>query len=262
MLGSVFCSWILYSHLDLSSSSPSAWGWVILTLLGAMVFCCVLNVAVERLAYRRLRDAPKLAPLIAAVGVSFIFQNIGLLWNGSTPKLQPTIIANGEMDVGGIRIPYAYLLPIVVTIPLLIALLYIVRNTRAGKAMRATAQDPDASRLMGIDVDRTIAFTFALGGAMAGAAGLVYLEANGTVRYDAGFQLGLIAFTAAVLGGVGNLVGAVVGAVVIGLIQGWNDGLPHGLGNGFSQTVVFTILIGVMVFRPSGLLGATTTEKV
>ncbi len=152
---------------------------------------------------------------------------------------------------------------ILLTIPLLLGLTYIVKSTRQGKAMRATAQDPDASRLMGIDVNRTIAFTFALGGAMAGAAGLMYVQTNGTTRYDAGFQLGLIAFTAAVLGGVGNLAGAVVGGVAIGLLQGFNDGLPHGLGQEWSQTVVFTVLILIMVFRPGGLLGTHTgVEKV
>ncbi len=129
---------------------------------------------------------------------------------------------------------------IAVTIPLLLVLSYIVQQTRQGKAMRATAQDQDAARLMGINVDRTISFTFALGGAMAGAAGLLYLETFGTTRFDAGFQLGLIAFTAAVLGGIGNLQGAVLGGVLIGLIQGFNDGLPYGLGQKWSQTVVFT----------------------
>ena len=125
-------------------------------------------------------------------------------------------------------------------------------DTRQGKAMRATAQDHDAARLMGINVDRTIAFTFALGGAMAGAAAIIYLQTIGTTRYDAGFQLGLIAFTAAVLGGIGNLNGAVLGGLLIGLIQGLNDGAPHGLGQRWSQTVVFTILILLMVFRPDG----------
>jgi branched-chain amino acid transport system permease protein len=115
---------------------------------------------------------------------------------------------------------------------------------------------------MGINTNRTIAFTFALGGAMAGAAAIMYVQTNGTTRYDAGFQLGLIAFTAAVLGGVGNLTGAVLGGLLIGLIQGLNDGAPHGLGQEWSQTVVFTILILLMVFRPAGILGSQTTEKV
>ena len=128
--------------------------------------------------------------------------------------------------------------------------------------MRATAQDQDASRLMGINVNRTISFTFGLGGALAGAAGLLFEQTRGLTTYNRGYQLGLIAFTAAVMGGIGNLQGAVLGAVIIGLIQGWNDGLPIGLGQQWSNTVVFSILILLMVFKPTGLLGKPMTEKV
>jgi branched-chain amino acid transport system permease protein len=147
-------------------------------------------------------------------------------------------------------------------LPLLIALNYLVTNTKQGKAMRATSQDRDASTLMGINVNKTIAFTFALGGAMAGAAGLLYQQSIGTTSYNLGFQLGLIAFTSAVLGGIGNLWGAVVGGLLIGLIQGLNDGLPIAFGQQWSQSVVFTILIIILVFKPAGLLGKATTEKV
>ena len=149
-----------------------------------------------------------------------------------------------------------------VTVPLLLGLTYIVQNTRQGKAMRATAQDQDAARLMGINVDRTIAFTFALGGAMAGAAGVLYMQSIGTTNYNSGYQLGLIAFTAAVMGGIGRLNGAVLGGLLIGIIQGLNDGAPYGLTQKWSQTVVFTILILILVFKPQGLLGQPTTEKV
>ena len=128
--------------------------------------------------------------------------------------------------------------------------------------MRATAQDKDASRLMGINVDKTIAFTFALGGAMAGAAGLMYSQTVGSVSYNLGFQLGLIAFTSAVLGGIGNLYGAVLGGILIGLIQGFNDGLTVSPGQKWSQSMVFTILILLMVYRPAGLLGVSAKEKV
>jgi len=128
--------------------------------------------------------------------------------------------------------------------------------------MRATSQDPDAARLMGVNVDRTIAFTFGLGGALAGAAGLLYFATFGNTNYVDGYQFGLIAFTAAVLGGVGNLPGAVLGGFLIGQIQALNDGLPHGFGQGWSQSVVFTVLILVMVFRPQGILGERATDKV
>jgi len=157
-------------------------------------------------------------------------------------------------------VEWTTIIVIAVTIPLLLGMSFIVNNTRAGKAMRATAQDQDAARLMGIDVDRTISFTFALGGALAGAAGLLWLESLGTTFFATGFQIGLIAFTAAVLGGIGNLNGAVLGGFLIGIIQGLNDSM--GFGQDWSQTVVFTILILVMVFKPEGILGTPTTEKV
>jgi branched-chain amino acid transport system permease protein len=227
-----------------------------------MAFTGTINVAIERFAYRRLRRAPKLAPLITAVGMSFILQFVGLTWNGSGPKNWNSVLPGGAVNVAGVKIYYVTLILFAVTVPLLLLLTYIVSKTRQGKAMRATAQDQDAARLMGIDVNRTISFTFAIGGALAGAAGLLYVETIGTTSYNLGYQLGLIAFTSAVLGGIGNLTGAVLGAVLIGLIQGLNDGLPIGLGQQWSQTVVFSILIMLMVFKPAGILGQQTTEKV
>jgi branched-chain amino acid transport system permease protein len=194
--------------------------------------------------------------------MSFILQWVGLKWNGSAPQQWPTVIPQGGIPIGGATLQYATIVVVAFTIPVLLLLTYVVQRTKQGKAMRATAQDQDAARLMGINVDRTIAFTFALGGAMAGAAGLLFLESVGTTRYDAGFQLGLIAFTAAVLGGIGNLAGAVLGGLLIGVIQGLNDGAAFGFGQKWSQTVVFTILILVMVFRPTGILGQPTVEKV
>ena len=262
MLGSVFCSIILVNWLGATSGSAKDWIDLLLTLVLVMAICATMNVTAEAVAYRRLRRAPKLAPLITAVGVSFIFQWFGLLLNGSTQKNWPTVIPQGGISFGEVTLDYSTIVVFLVTIPLLLLLSWIVQRTRQGKAMRATAQDQDAARLMGINVNRTISFTFALGGAMAGAAGVLFLETFGTTRYDAGFQLGLIAFTAAVLGGIGNLQGAVLGGVLIGLIQGFNDGLPYGLGQKWSQTVVFTILILLMVFKPEGILGKPTIEKV
>ncbi len=144
--------------------------------------------------------------------------------------------------------------------PVLILLTLLVNRTRQGKAMRATSQDPEAAAMMGINVNRTISFTFALAGALAGAAGLLYIS-QFTTRYDTGFTLGLIAFTAAVLGGIGNLSGAVLGAVIIGLIQAFNEGLEFGtLGGDWTRSIVFGILIAILVFRPEGLLGERTPE--
>ena len=262
MLGSVFSSIILVDWFGAGTGGAKNWLLMVLVLIIVMILCASMNVTAEFVAYRKLRRAPKLAPLITAVGVSFIFQWFGLRLNGSTQKNWPKVIPDGGITIGDVTIEWSMLVVFAVTIPLLLLLSFIVQKTRQGKAMRATAQDQDAARLMGINVNRTISFTFALGGAMAGAAGLLFLETFGTTRYDAGFQLGLIAFTSAVLGGIGNLQGAVLGGILIGLIQGFNDGLPYGFGQKWSQTVVFTILIALMVFKPEGLLGNPTTEKV
>jgi branched-chain amino acid transport system permease protein len=263
MLSTVFSGFMMVYWLGADEvGGAGSWAFLLLTLVAAMAFGAIVNVVIERVAYRRLRRAPKLAALITAVGMSFILQWVGLRWNGSAPRLWPTVVPEGGIEFGDVTLQYDTIMVVSFTIPVLLLLTYVVQRTKQGRAMRATAQDQDAARLMGINVDRTIAFTFALGGAMAGAAGLLYLESVGTTRYDAGFQLGLIAFTAAVLGGIGNLAGAVLGGFLIGIIQGLNDGLPYGFGQKWSQTVVFSILIMVMVFKPTGILGQPTVEKV
>lgn len=262
MLGAVFTYFVLTAGFAATGVSGRNWGLLALTLVLAMTFCASLNVLIERLAYRRLRDAPKLAPLITAVGVSFILQFVGLKWNGSAPRNFETVWPITTYEFYGVSVPFRAFMVIGLTIPLLLILVTLVNKTRQGRAMRATAQDKDAARLMGIDVNRTISFTFALGGAMAGAAGLMFAQSVGTVSYNLGFQLGLIAFTSAVLGGVGNLNGAVLGGFLIGLIQGFNDGLTFAPGQKWSQTMVFSILILLMVYKPAGLLGKATLEKV
>ena len=264
MLGTVLTAHFMVDLLGLKSPGLTAALGMALTMVVVMAFCALINVSAEVLAYRRLRNAPKLAPLITAVGLSFIFQNVAQFqWaTGSGQRQWPTVLGQGGFYLGSVQVKWSLIVVLVVTAVLLGGLSYIVQRTRAGKAMRAVAQDQDGARLMGINVNRTISFTFGLGGAMAGAAAVLYLETVGTTRYDAGFQLGLIAFTAAVLGGIGNLVGAVIGGVLIGLIQGINDGAAYGLGQRWSQTVVFSILILLMVFKPEGILGKRTTEKV
>jgi branched-chain amino acid transport system permease protein len=262
MLGGLFAA--TFIAVWFGQESPSATGYAVFfaCLIAVMGFCATINVAIERFAYRRLRKAPKLAPLITAVGVSFIIQFIGIRWNGSGPKTWNSVLPSGEFIISGVHIAYTTIFSFAVTIPLLALMTFIVTKTRRGKAMRATAQDADAARLMGINVNKTIAFTFALGGALAGAAGLLFQQTRGVTNYNLGYQLGLIAFTSAVLGGIGNLSGAVLGAILIGLVQGLNDGLPIGLGQQWSQTVVFSILILLMTFRPTGLLGKPMVEKV
>jgi branched-chain amino acid transport system permease protein len=261
MIGS-FISVSLYATLGITESTS-----VLVLILALIAVLAVsmfgsgaLNVMIERVAYRPLRNAPKLAPLITAIGMSFILQNVGLLWR-PTPDSPPDLIRSQQqvLDIGGVTFVRSDFFAWAVTIPLLIALLYFVGQTKYGKAMRATAQDPDAARLMGINVDRTIGLTFLLGGLLAGAAGLIYALYNGTVQFNQGFTAGLIAFTAAVMGGIGNLKGAVVGGLIIGIIQ---QTVESRLDNGsaWAPAVVFGILVLVMVFRPQGLFGEETRE--
>ena len=260
MLSTVLAAFVIITTFGVTTGSWWAAVVVGIALIVVMAGAAGLNVAAERLAYRRLRRAPKLAPLITAVGLSFVYQFVGVTTNGSAQKPWDTILGNNGFYVGSVKIYWMTIVVIAVTVPLLLLMTWLVTSTRQGKAMRATAQDQDAARLMGIDVDRTIAFTFGLGGALAGAAGVLYLQSNGLTRWDAGFRLGLIAFTAAVLGGIGNLSGAVLGGFIIGIIENLNNSL--GFGQAWGQTVIFTILIVLMVFKPEGILGKPTTEKV
>ncbi|HVU78975.1 MAG TPA: branched-chain amino acid ABC transporter permease [Gaiellaceae bacterium] len=235
---------------------------VFATLILTMLACGGINAAIEFLAYRPLRNAPRLAPLITAIGVSFIIEDIGLAWKGPNYITAPDVFPHSNVfSVGGVNYQWNHLLVVIITVPVLLALLWLVQQTRQGKAMRATAQDQDAAAIMGINVNRTISFTFLIAGCLAGAAGTLYALWATTVRFDQGFQLGLIAFTAAVLGGIGNLPGAVLGAVTIGLIQSWNEALPwHMPGSDWTESIVFSILILILIFRPEGLLGERTPE--
>jgi branched-chain amino acid transport system permease protein len=244
------------------------WIGLLLALIIPMVFCASLNVLIERVAYRRLRHAPRLAPLISAIGVSFVLINIGLWWRGPSPQNFPLLLnLFGSQNLFevlfgtdvNVRFTLRELMVILVTIPLLLLLNYVVFRTNIGKAMRATAQDREAAMLMGINVDRTIAFTFLLGGALAGAAGLIFGLYTGSTYFLRGFDAGLKAFTAAVLGGIGNLYGATLGGFLIGIISAFSD---YYLESRWTNAVVFSILIIILVFRPGGLLGEQTVEKV
>jgi branched-chain amino acid transport system permease protein len=264
MLGS-WASFAFAAHqlnLDANSSGFTViWG-LGLTLLVAMAFCGILNATIERIAYRPLRNAPRLAPLITAIGMSFILQDVGLNRLGPAPVSVPNILPEGAVfSIGGNEYRWSSLIVALTTFPILFLLIWLVQRTRQGKAMRATAQDQEAAAMMGINVNRTITFTFLIAGALAGVAGLLYALYSTNIRYDQGFQLGLIAFTAAVLGGIGNLPGAVLGAILIGLIQQFNEGLSwHAPSSQWTQSIVFAILILILVFRPEGLLGERTPE--
>ena len=247
--------------LDRDSSVAVIIGGMLLTLVVIMVMFAIVNASIEFIAYRRLRRAPRLAALITAVGMSFIVQNISLAIYGVNFHSVPSFIPRTEaIGIGDITYSWNKLSALLITIPVLILLSWFVSSTKQGKAMRAVAQDTEASAMMGINVNRTISVTFAIAGALAGSAGIVYLL-QFNMRYDTGFELGLIAFTAAVLGGIGNLTGAVVGALVIGFIQAFNEGLAWFTpGSDWTRSIVFGILIAILVFRPEGLLGERTPE--
>jgi branched-chain amino acid transport system permease protein len=232
---------------------------LLLTLVLAMLASGALNTMIERVAYRPLRNAPKLAPLITAVGFSFILQNVGVLWIGGSPEGIPDLIdAQKELfNIGGVSVSQGDVLAVAATIPLVLLLTTFISQNRLGRAMRATAQDPEAARLMGINVDTTISLTFLIGGIMAGAAGLIYALYQTTIWFFQGFQAGLIAFTAAVMGGIGNLWGAVLGGIIIGIIQQISD---NRIGGEWTPAIVFAYLVLIMVFRPQGLLGEQTRE--
>jgi branched-chain amino acid transport system permease protein len=264
MLGGMICITFVTDlfHVD-AGTNPALLFLGILGLLAlTMIVCGAINVTVELVAYRRLRHAPRLAPLITAIGASFILSNIALVfWGPEYLTLDPVLPSGNVFSIGGVDYRWNQLIVLLITVPVLVTLVYLVQYTRQGKAMRAVAQDKDAAGMMGIDVNRTISFTFLIAGALAGAAGVVYALYYTNVRFDQGFQLGLIAFTAAVLGGIGNLPGAVLGALVIGLIQAFNEGLSwNAPGASWTQSIVFGILILILVFRPAGLLGEGEPE--
>src|SRR3954465_14681316 len=260
MIGSfISASFFVTIGLHEDTSAGVLFFGLLLTLLIAMVGSGMLNAMIERVAYRPLRNAPKLAPLITAVGFSFILQNVGLLWKGGSQVGIPDLInaQHTVVTIFGVTIENADVLSIAVTVPLLLVMTTFIAKSRLGKAMRATAQEPEAARLMGINVDTTISLTFLLGGMLAGAAGLIYALYQTTVWYFQGFNGGLLAFTAAVMGGIGNLRGAVLGGLIIGCIQQLSD---NRIGPEWTPAVVFAYLILIMVFRPQGLLGEETRE--
>jgi branched-chain amino acid transport system permease protein len=260
MLGA-FLALELATRMHLAAAGVAgAAGGVILIFLLCMGFSAAINFLQDRIIYRPLRNAPKLTPLVSAIGVSFVFMGIGQIWKGVADINFPDIVPNRNLlGLEGLRFTAKDLLVILVTVPLMAGLTIFVRFTRLGKAMRATAQNPVAARLMGIDVDRVIGWTFAIGGLLAGAASVIYGLTINTVSFQMGYQNGLYAFTAAVLGGIGNLPGAMLGGIVIGLVRSLGS---QYVGEQWTSALVFAILILLLVFRPSGLLGARTREKV
>jgi branched-chain amino acid transport system permease protein len=236
---------------------------LIVTLVAAfaitMAILALVGVVIERYAYKPLRNAPRLAPLITAIGVSFILQNLVQLVYGPFQTNSPKVFPDTwVIEVGGATIPVLSLFIIGVAVALMISLQMFIGRTRLGRAMRSTAADRDAAALMGVNINRTIAITFLIGSALAGAAGVVNGLQYGVARFDDGFQAGLKAFTAAVLGGIGNTMGAALGGFIIGFIE------VGATAMGFTRwgpAVVFGVLVIVLVFRPAGLLGQQLGER-
>ncbi len=273
----MLASFLALTLVGLLGLQDATGGTLALGLFAVVIMCALfsagLNWSVDRVVYKPLRKAPKLAPLVSAIGVSFVFMNLGLFWGGlpmdefgggvaaaapkSFPELLPNINLLGEDSV--LRITPKDVLVIVSSLVVMGALFWFVTKTKLGKAMRATAQNPTAARLMGIDVDRVIGATFLIGGALAGFAAVIYSIYINTINFQMGYQNGLYAFTAAVLGGIGNIPGAVLGGLVIGLLRAFSD---QYIGAQWQPAVLFGTLILILVFRPSGLLGSTAREKV
>ncbi len=262
MVGAFVSMWILTVPLGLTGAvnDPAQVALILVpVLLVTMVFMGVVGITIERFAYRPLRNAPRLAPLITAIGVSFILQNIIQAVFGPSPRNFPQIISfDNRLDILGARVSYLSIIILVTTIVLIVALQLFIGRTSLGRAMRSTAQDREAAALMGVDINRTIAATFFIGSALAGAAGLVHGLYFGSIIFNLGFFAGLKAFTAAVLGGIGNTTGAALGGYLIGFVEVGAAALGYAR---WSEALIFAVLVIVLVFRPTGLLGQQLGER-
>lgn len=234
------------------------WGGAIVFLV-SMTGCAVLGVTIERLAYRRLRNAPTLNVLITAIGVSLLIESSGQVFFGAAPRTFPAIIPSANFDVGGLVISTNQLAVIVVTAVLVLCLQFIVYRTKIGTAMRAVSLNPKAAQLVGVNIDIVISFTFALGSALAAAGGLLYALNYPSIDPLMGVMPGLKAFVAAILGGIGNIPGAALGGLVLGTVETFVNGSQWST---YKDAIAFAILIIILLFRPAGLLGKFTVEKV
>ena len=247
---------------------PEAPGWVILliALLIACVVAAVLNFAIEKIAYRPLRNSPKLAPLITAIGMSILLQTLVMIIWKPNYKAYPTLLSNEPIDIAGAVISPTQVMILGVTAVSLALLMWLVNSTKLGRAMRATAENPRVASLMGVKPDTVISATFIIGAVLAAIAGVMYASNYGTAQHAMGFLPGLKAFTAAVFGGIGNLGGAVVGGILLGLIESIGSGyigeLTGGvLGSHYADIFAFIVLIFVLTLRPSGLMGERVADR-
>lgn len=231
----------------------------VLAAVAAVVACTILGVAIEKAAYAPLRQSPRLSLLITAIGISYLLENLAQLVFGAGAKAMPSFMPDKAVTIGGVNISYTTLITLIVSAAAMVGLTLLVKRTKMGKAMRAVSEDMGAAQLMGINVNRTVSFTFAVGSALAGIAAVLYCSAYPQATPTMGSMLGLKAFVAAVLGGIGSLPGAMIGGLVIGLTEAlvstaglsvWKDG------------VVFAILILVLLIKPTGIMGKEIREKV
>ncbi len=259
-------SWTVIGMMK--EAMPGAPGWMILliALLIACVVAAVLNFTIEKIAYRPLRNSPKLAPLITAIGMSILLQTLAMIIWKPNYKAYPSLLSSEPIDIAGAVISPTQVMILGVTAVSLAVLMWLVHATKLGRAMRATAENPRVASLMGVKPDTVISATFIIGAVLAAIAGVMYASNYGTVQHSMGFLPGLKAFTAAVFGGIGNLSGAVVGGILLGLIESIGSGyigeLTGGvLGSHYSDIFAFIVLIFVLTLRPSGLMGERVADR-
>jgi branched-chain amino acid transport system permease protein len=259
-----YSSWMVV--VALQGAGLPGWLLLLISLIAAIVICSVLNFAIEKVAYRPLRNAPRLAPLITAMGMSLLLQTVAMMiWQPST-KPYPILLPSEPFFVAGAVINTTQLLILGLTVVTLAGLMYLVNRTKLGRAMRATAENPRVAALMGVRPDMVISATFIIGAALAALAGVMYAANYGSVQHTMGFMPGLKAFTAAVFGGIGNLAGAVVGGVLLGLIEALGAGyigmLTGGvLGSQYQDIFAFIVLILVLTVRPQGIMGERVADR-
>ncbi len=242
-----------------TSTGRSSAGVALACFAVAMAVCALLGMTIERFAYRPVRHAPKLTPLVTAIGVSMLIQNVGMLVFTSTPRGFPPVVRSATVSLGPVAVTNIKLLNLGAAVALMVALTFLVQRTRVGRAMRAISTNLDAARLMGVPTDRVIAITFGLGSALAGAGGILFGLDQPKIDPLSGVQPGLKAFVAAVLGGIGNIPGAMLGGLLIGVVEQLASAY---LSSSFAPAIVFSILVLVLLVRPQGLLGRVAREKV
>ena len=257
-------SWTVIGAL--AGSGLPGWALLLISLPCAIVVCSALNFTIEKLAYRPLRNAPRLAPLITAMGMSLLLQTLAMIVWKPNPKPYPQLLPVEPINLGGPVISVTQCIILGATAAILAGLMWVVNRTRLGRAMRATAENPRVAALMGVKPDMVISATFVIGATLAAVAGVMWAANYGTVQHSMGFMPGLKAFTAAVLGGIGNLAGAMVGGIVLGLIEaigaGYLGDLTGGiLGSHYADIFAFVALILVLTLRPSGLLGERVADR-